>query len=478
MKKVYFFEFWNCTPHLETSLELAKKHLDAGDEVHYHFCGHDALYQERLSLAASNRMVRLGLAQLPECRGAALLESPPFHFYPRTAFAPVNWQAPDTPWTPESLTAFNWQGYEGGLAAYSSLVTLTGSAMPDLAYYHEQVNTMLRSGMQVYAGVRAMLAQQKPDLVYVFNGRFCNYRAVMNAAQACNVHYLLHERGANMHRYYLQPYMPHDTHRMQAEMLAAWQQVAGDPHARQVAEAFFVDRRRGKDQGWVSFTREQQAGSLPPLDKSKRTLAYFSSSDDEYVAVGDIYKWEGWRDQFDAVNNLIELCRQQGDIQLVMRLHPHLAKKPAADRDRWLGFQAQPGITVIPPESAIDTYALIEAADLVVTAGSTVGIEAVYWGRPSITLGPSLYSDFGATFEPRSEAELHTLLASPHLTVDPARALAYGYFMSTFGHEFVYYEPDSLFSGKFLGVNLQTLPWLACWARKVNGMLRVARAGR
>jgi hypothetical protein len=94
-----------------------------------------------------------------------------------------------------------------------------------------------------------------------------------------------------------------------------------------------------------------------------------------------------------------------------------------------------------------------------------VGIEAVFWGRPSITLGPSYYSELGVTLHPRSNAELKAMLSSNKLPVDRERTIPYGYYMATFGRKFQHYVPETLFKGKFMGVDLhgvteKRLQWL------------------
>lgn len=467
MKKVYFFEFWNCTPHLETAFELAKQHVDAGDEVHFHFGGHDTLFQEGLSISLRHKLVRYGLMALPECRGAQLLAAPNFHFYPRMAMQAVQWRAPQTTWSVAALREYRHGEYEAGLSALSSLITLTRTGAPDFVQWHDKTNEILASGIQVYETVRTLLAEQKPDLVYVFNGRFSSYRAVLDAARAEGVPFLVHERGADKTRYYLQPYMPHYIEKRQQEMLALWQQEGSTPQAQAIARQFFADRRKGKDQGWHSFSRQQLAGLLPDIDSRCRLVTYFSSSDDEYVAVGDIYQWRYWPDQRRAVECLLQVCARHPEIQLVIRLHPHLALKSATDQQAWLAMARHQHVTVISPDSKIDTYALMDASDVVVSALSTTGIEAVHWGKPSINLGPSAYEVLDATYVPQNEAELEALLLDENLQADPGKTLAFGYYYSVFGNPFRYYEPETLFSGRFLGVNLQATPaWLA-WPIRV-----------
>src|SRR5690606_9592814 len=101
------------------------------------------------------------------------------------------------------------------------------------------------------------------------------------------------------------------------------------------------------------------------------------------AAIGESYKWEGWKDQTDALTNLKQCVAAIPEAHLVIRLHPHLLKKHPNDMRAWLELAyAGSTATVIEPASPVDSYSLINASDVVVTSGSTIGMEAVYMDRP------------------------------------------------------------------------------------------------
>jgi len=60
----------------------------------------------------------------------------------------------------------------------------------------------------------------------------------------------------------------------------------------------------------------------------------------------------------------------------------------------------------------VDSYDIVSAADVVLTFGSTIGIEAAYYGKPSILLGRAVYEDLGSCYVPSSHDELMKLLSS------------------------------------------------------------------
>ena len=59
------------------------------------------------------------------------------------------------------------------------------------------------------------------------------------------------------------------------------------------------------------------------------------------------------------------------------------------------------------------------------------------------------------------------MLVEDDLKSNPSSALIYGYYFSTFGEDFMYYSADTLFAGKFLGVDLQ-----ASWLSQLNSFIK------
>lgn len=454
MKKILFIEFWNCTPHLETAFELAKKHLDGGDRVSFYFCGHDVLYKEGVVVSPED----CGLfRKLPEEQGAILIGLNKKNFHGRVSLPKIELEKLIEFEEINDLMNFKYKEFNVGLGVASSLVSNTKNSNPDLKKYKEIINEMIESGIQVFEFTKKIISIESPDVIYLFNGRFCNHRAVKSAAEELSIPIKYHERGANKNLYYLQSYMPHDATKWQHDMKKKWEEVKNQTSAKIIAESFFKDRRAGLEQSWTSFTDYQKRDLLPQIDSTKKIITYFSSSDDEFVAVGDIFKFEVWKNQFDALMDLIEICKTDSNIQLFIRVHPHLSYKSFEDQQRWIAIKNISGVNFISFDSEIDTYALIDESDVVVTAGSTVGIEATYWGKPSITLGPSHYSELNATYHPKSKSELSKLIHTMPKSLSKENTLIFGFNMATFGNEYKYYKADSLFKGKLLNVDLHLI---------------------
>ena len=156
--------------------------------------------------------------------------------------------------------------------------------------------------------------------------------------------------------------------------------------------------------------------------------------------------------------------------QLWLRMHPHL-KGIDNESVASLYRLANEHFRIIPPDSDISTYAMIDAADKIVTFGSTVGIEATYWGKVSIMLGVCVYDSFGSVYRAKSHAQAIELIRSELSQMPREGALKYGYYLDSFGEPFRYYRAHNLFAGTFKGVKVapSLSARVAQYARRIVG---------
>ncbi len=470
--RVILFETTNATPHLETSLELAKIHLDRDDIVEYHFLGHSLDYCEFVNSGIGSWVSFCS----PEVIGSKLIANQNYKFLaPRKSDVMHRVNLPDFS-DMENLRLFRYKGYNAGLSALSSLISFTRNSKPDLDEHRVVLRRILESGISVYEYCLGILRHNAVHCVYLFNGRFANNRAILDAAIETKTPYLIHERGATKDLFTANPHMPHDFEKVKHRMAEAW--VNRSVGSVDLAKTFFQKKRDGFADGRKSFTLNQRKGHLDFAKKEKKLIAYFSSSDDEYASVGDIVKWERWPDQLSAVRALIDIVRNSAEMELVIRIHPNMAQIHADELSQWINLDLPINANLLLPDDQTDSYELIDRADVVVTCGSTVGIEAVYWGTPSICLGPCLYSHLNAVYLPNDDGELESLLLATDLIALPEYSFPYGYFMSTFGEPFVYYQPETPFRGRFMSMDLQRSGLCGLVRRGFSFGKRLMLAGR
>ena len=72
-------------------------------------------------------------------------------------------------------------------------------------------------------------------------------------------------------------------------------------------------------------------------------------------------------------------------------------------------------IYVIKPASKISSYKLLMNADKVISYNSLMGIEAVYWGKPSILLGRRPYENLEVVYKPKNHLSVMNLIFKENL---------------------------------------------------------------
>lgn len=444
-------------PHWETELEIMQRHLDAGDRVvHLHCDG---------ALLACDDNIEHRPSRCRECMGirragiAAL--SGPVHGRPFLNLTRADRREllalPKTFTSADELKQLRVGNFDLGWAVLSSIVSLTRNPAPDLTKLGKLPAKFVVAAFCIYRSVQNYLRRHPVDRAYVFNGRLAPCRAAFRACQSLGVSCFLHERGCDVNHYSLyENAMPHEIGYVLAQIRLAWERAAADPHRNEIAQRYFIERSKGVPQTGYSFTRDQQEGLMPrDWDPRKRNLAIFTSSEDEFVSISDEWRHPLYSTQIEGVVRIVESLRDCGDrLHIYLRLHPNL-RNVSNDNTRALRSLQSDILTVVPPDDPVSTYALLKASHTVLTFGSTVGLEAVYWGKPSILAGTCFYRGLGGTYNPKSHCELVSMIKAdlPPLGNEPA--LMYGYYFKTFGYPFKFYRPISVVNGEFKGRRIQ-----------------------
>ena len=311
-----------------------------------------------------------------------------------------------------------------------------------------------------------------PDQVYVFNGRSATTRPILRACQQRGVPFKVHEAAYQVGFYrLLEGGLIHDIERNKWAIRATWEDSSvSEAERRRVAAAFFEGRRHGGHGDAIEryrFASNQTPGVVPIRGESKdKLVVILNSSEDEFASI-EGFENPVYRDQMEALERIVRDHRLQ-DVQFVLRVHPNLSNLDNTQTRRIAALVDVPNLLVIPPTDIADTYSLMEEADAVLTFGSTVGVEALYLGTPSILVGRSWYEDLGC-IRPASHDEVVAAVLAENPVPDRDLALRYGYFMMDGATPFQYFSQGADESGSFQGERVTG-------SRVLRGLLRVIRA--
>lgn len=457
MRVALFATYGQLTPHLGTDLELAERHLLAGDEVTWVRCD-EAFEVCEANLPHARKYCHRCRRRID--RGIELL-SGPVRELALADLAPAGLDAeldalPTRHTDLDALKAFRVDGFDAGWAAMSS--TIWAARDPEIPLDSEELWHFLRAGVRAYRSTLELLKGGEYDRLYVFNGRMAPMRGALRAAQELGVHCVVHERGCDVNHFGLfDNCMPHDITPTVARVHAAWEASDAPVEERErIGRDWFERRAKGFGGSWKSFTAGQTNDALPADWSAERhNIVFYTSSEHEFAAIGN--EWAGglFASPTEAAIAVAKGVSERGIAHLTIRIHPNPDGAQSSSVERMLALDL-PHVTVVAPDEDVSTYALMAAADVVVTSGSTAGIEAVYRERPSINVGTGLAFGLGAQAEPRTTDALWALLADRNLPLGSVElAIQYGHYQATFGQPFEHFQPDGLFRGTFKGDPIQ-----------------------
>jgi len=341
--------------------------------------------------------------------------------------------------------------FDIGFAISSSIISMFRDPNPKLEA--NLVERYIVASLGVYFSMINYLKKNKTDLVYVFNGRLAQTRAVLKACNLLGVKCLLHERG-NSYGFYstFDDISIHDLKNTQKLIKETW--AKADPVQKfEFGEKWFQTRIGGKMENWYSFL-ENQVNELPEnWDSQKTNVIICNSSEDEFSSLGEEWRNPIYKNQTEGITKIIKDGAQLPNVHFYLRMHPNLAKVENEDL-RTLKNISFENLTTIPSTSQISTYHLVRHANKVITFGSTIGVEATYLGKPSILAGKSFYYDLDAAYVPKNHQDLMQLISEELPPKSKEIALMYGYFFGTFGIQFKHYKPEDFAHGTIYGKRL------------------------
>lgn len=440
--------------HYATDLELVQRHLDAGDHVTVLVCDGE--------LAACDVNVEHDPFRCRDC--VRVRASGIDRLAGKVTVVPLSQFAPATPPdhllppgfdSSDALKAFRIEQFDIGLGVQSSLISLRRDAHVQPQDNARETAGLLRAAYDVYCWTDRFLQTHAVDTFYVFNPRFASTRGVLRACQKHGVTCVSHERGNDLRHFELYPNtFPHDRAFIGTSIQTLWD--AAPPDTRQEIGAQWY---REKAVGIETYEFSYVAGQTPDLlpanwDKQRRNLVIFTSSEDEFAAIGSDWDNPLYNGELAGVQTIVHSLRSMAhNLHVYVRVHPNLAN---VDNRQTRGLRElnDSFITVIPANSTISSYALLRAADTVLTFGSTMGIEAVYWGVPSILAGMSWYRELGVTYNPATHEELMELVMHDLLPKAVEPALQYGYYFASYGIPFQYFRATSFDNGEFAGKDI------------------------
>jgi hypothetical protein len=304
--------------------------------------------------------------------------------YPHINYQPNIFNSIDT------LMSIKYKNFEIGKAIINHLI---GNFSIKVNLQEPAIKKLIRSLfyslIDLYEFFDHYFKTENADYGLTFNGRFPQEAAFLSACEANKINYMIHERGSSVDRialYFNQK--PHhiwtysdqaigiDLSKFNYEMTARLKSFCISPY------------KMWPDQ---IFNKDQIKGHLP-IKRDKKIISIFLSTQEEFFAVSGGPEDSSFYKKLEKLLVNFHLI-EHSNYHVIIRDHPNSAK--FSQESNYQSLVARFSFAqYFSPTSEIDTYALIDSSDLVITFGSTVGLEALARGKKVVCLTKwySIYS--------------------------------------------------------------------------------------
>lgn len=232
-------------------------------------------------------------------------------------------------------------------------------------------------------------------------------------------------------------------HTLMTEPVSEWENLAWNSGHEQ-ALLDYLNSRRTSGRDWIAFQDKNPEEDLTTIltglgvDPSKPRMGLLTNvAWDAQLH----YPANAFPNMLDWVIKTIAYFSDRPDLQLIIRVHPAEISGGIASRQRVAeeiakAFPSLPrNVFVIPPESRISTYAVMETCDSVIIYGTKTGVELTSLGIPTIVAGEAWIRNKGVTIDATSAESYFRILDDLPLgkrmsedAISRARKYAYHFF--------------------------------------------------
>jgi hypothetical protein len=293
-------------------------------------------------------------------------------------------------------------------AAQLELIAVKRDINPCEHCCSKQRKKLVNVYLQTYLKMEDFCNEFEPECIYLYNGRFLLGNACWQLANKYNLKILFLENILmnKPNKYWVFEEPVHSTiYRYKTINNFIQKQFKSNPKVMTKSASEWYNKRI--DGTGQSFTSNQ---NILYVNKSPKKIlvSFFTSSEDELILLG--LEDPVFGDQKRIILELTKYFSELASIHFVIRLHPNTSHKSSHEIRRWLNFKdyitdKYKFVEFINAPSKVNSYSLIKASNLVITAGSTVNLEAAYLKIPTVLMGKGLYKDLQIAYTPSTYVE-------------------------------------------------------------------------
>jgi hypothetical protein len=250
-----------------------------------------------------------------------------------------------------------------------------------------ELNPYYISYIDTKAMCEDMICRHKPFEIILFNGRWPDQVGINEVARKYKIPTNHIEAGfPTTSRWFYEKFQTNDLRAIDQYLKQSFENTPDLDDKESFASAWAQLQANSVTEN--PYLRKQQRIDTAEK-KTHSSCAIFTSSIDEFYS-NLPFDDCGWGTQENAIRRIVTAVESQ-KIDVTVRLHPNLGNKSWVDViSTYIEFKSL-NCRVIYPWESHSSYNLIDSSDLVMTWGSTIGLEAAYSGKRVAFFGPTIY---------------------------------------------------------------------------------------
>ena len=332
--------------------------------------------------------------------------------------------------------------YDTHQIIYNTVVEEVGNLQVNTRKYKRQIEKQLQAKIALQGALNRLSKNDIARLVTV-NGRFTKNSTVRDWAKKRDIPLVLLEFGSTEETFEEFNVSPHSVSEVTSKMIEYWS-AAPEESRQEKAREYLSSIARDKVSK-IQWRARMIEAAVPNFPQNKKICVFFASTESEEAGLGDPVKAEQFKSQVEAFQSLIELL-PENDWHVFLRRHPRNPDTEFGldpEQHLWERFLKMKNVTVIEPDSPVDSIELGLRADLVASYWSGISIELLIRGQISvITLGDAAWNHFIPLNSTRSREEIKEFLSKPTPAFDVEDIYPWAYYYSSFGKSFDLFQFD------------------------------------
>lgn len=274
-----------------------------------------------------------------------------------------------------------------------------------------------KRNLEAAQSVLSWLRSNKPDVVVVPNGTILEFGIVYRIAKYLKIPVMTYEFSDQKDAFWL----GQNSEIMRQDTTSMWEARKDHNLSREQLtriKSLFENRQQARTNGnftrqWQSLPSQGGASVREALNLDNRPVVLLATNvlGDSLTLGRQVFS----KTMADWVSRTILYFIGRPDVQLVIRIHPGeilTREYSMVDIVKQNLPELPEYIHVIHPEEKVNTYDLVDIADVGLVYTTTVGLEMALKGLPVIVAGKTHYRDRGFTSDPNSWVEYFKLLGT------------------------------------------------------------------